>query len=80
MTTLAEQINRRAGRMEALASDLAGLKPDYNPTELEMLRARELQAALARVFDAEIGPPQQAADTTGVPAQSPEAPGKKAKK
>lgn len=65
MDTLAVQINRRVGRMEALASDLAGLKPDYKPTELEMMRALELQAVLARVFDADPGPPQ---------AKAPEAP------
>ncbi|TSA13001.1 MAG: hypothetical protein D4R73_01520 [Deltaproteobacteria bacterium] len=46
MTTLAEQINRRSGRMEALAYDLSEVKPGYQPTELEMNRALSLHAAL----------------------------------
>jgi len=54
MLTLAEQISRRVGRMEALVSDLGQLKPDYEPTELETTRALEIYGALARVFDLEL--------------------------
>jgi len=52
MLTLAEQINRRIGRMEALGVDLNQVKEGYQPTELEMIRAQELQAALAKFLPA----------------------------
>jgi hypothetical protein len=76
MATREELLNRRIGRMEALASDLAGLQPGHNPTELELMRARELQAALARVFDPDPGPAEAAAKA----ASALEALDKKAKK
>lgn len=72
MLTFNEQTNRRrCYRMEALASDLAGLKPGHKPTELELMRARELYAALARVFIPEPDKPE----TPESPA--PESPNKK---
>lgn len=46
MLTQAERSSRRVGRMEALASDLSQVKPGYQPTELEMVRALTLHAAL----------------------------------
>jgi hypothetical protein len=49
MATREELLNRRVGRMEALASDLAELPPGYQPTELEMVRAAELRAYLALI-------------------------------
>lgn len=63
MATAAELINRRVGRMEALASDLAGLPPGYQPTELEMIRAAELQAYLGLIFG-----PEPAAEPEKAPA------------
>lgn len=59
MSTAAEQLNRRLGRMEALASDLAVLRPGYQPTDLEMMRARELMKNLDRAFGPDPGPPQE---------------------
>jgi hypothetical protein len=71
MLTRDEQINRRIGRMEALASDLAGLTPGYQPTELEMIRAAELQAYLGLIFN-----PEPAPELTEKPARTAK-PGKK---
>jgi hypothetical protein len=78
MATREELLNRRIGRMEALASDLAGMKPGHNPTELELMRARELCAALARVFGTDIGPPQEEApDSPDKKSPDKKPPGKK---
>jgi hypothetical protein len=60
MLTLAEQINRRVGRMEALITDLTQVRPNYQPTELEEKRAAELQATLAMVFGRASGSPEEA--------------------
>lgn len=49
MATREELLNRRIGRMEALAHDLSQVKPDYQPTELEIDRARALYAALGQL-------------------------------
>lgn len=70
MLTRDENISRRVGRMEALASDLAGLPAGYQPTELELLRARELYAALGEfsgVVVPEIGEAVSDPDPAGVP-------------
>jgi hypothetical protein len=48
MLTRDEYISRRCARMEALASDLAGLPPGYQPTELEVKRAQALYDALGQ--------------------------------
>lgn len=72
MTTREELLNRRIGRMEALASDLAGLPASHQPTELELIRARELYATLARAFDVVI--------KAGDPGEPEAKPGKAGKK
>jgi len=46
MLTSGEIINRRIGRMEALEFDLNQVKPGFQPTELEIIRAAALYAAL----------------------------------
>ena len=59
MLTQAERSSRRVGRMEALASDLSQVKPGYQPTELEMVRALTLHAALVEFIQ---GPPAAEAE------------------
>lgn len=78
MATAAELINRRVGRMEALASDLAGLPPGYVPTELEMVRAAELQAYLGLIFNPKPVPgPERAAKPAAELAAKPAKSGNK---
>ena len=71
MATWAELLNRRIGRMEALAYDLSQVKPGYQPTELEIDRAQALYAALGQLLGVVI---PEIGTTLSAPGPAPEKP------
>ena len=70
MATREELLNRRIGRMEALAYDLSQVKPGYQCTELETNRAQALYAALGQFLGVVI--PEIGETTIFGPAPAPD--------